>query len=686
MGKKKDKLLAQQSQQQQQQQQQVDWKSVDSDPVGFLVAPEARSTFFSKYWEQQPLVSRATPARAALCQGLSCTFPTFINWLKQREKKSGPLEFGVDVNAARYRDGTRETPNGEVADAATLSTLHNSEGCTLQVHQPQRFFDPCWRLLAALERELGCLVGTNAYMTPTGTQGLAPHHDDVELWVLQTAGRKRWRIYEPLNGFMLPNNGSGDLDQSVLGGPVLEVELAVGDCLYMPRGTVHQAVAVEGADSDHLTISTYQRCSYADLATHVLQVGLSVQEEDPRCLPLAARFSPAPGTLLQHSLHRVLAQDPPGTSTTPDAIQGLAGALRAIADKLEGSQGAGMLTAAVHSSAIDFLMNRLPPHPKQLAPKGRAPTLDDKVWCRVTGWCYLLPFEMTGMVCEDDDQDAGIEEGCMKLCTCLANSREEHMIIQCDDEEEDGEDDSQGGDSSGEEDDSDSGSEHDSGAAAGEAQAEAGDEAANGHSGEGGGSHSGDDRLAHKDGRKGHKGANAGGKKAAAAGAAGVESGDEADHHHHHHHHDHDHDHECDDEGCGGHGHSLSSGAGGPQRTDPVAAMPGLVFSPKVVKSVIAFMAADTPDKAIAVRDLGLSSEAASLQFAFALWAEDLAATVPGTGQPGAGKKEGGKEKAARKEGGKKGGGKRGHAGGGEAGGEQVATSGRERSAKKSKA
>lgn len=75
---------------------------------------QARSTFFSKYWEQQPLVSRATPARAALCQGLSCTFPTFINWLKQREKKSGPLEFGVDVNAARYRDGTRETPNGEV--------------------------------------------------------------------------------------------------------------------------------------------------------------------------------------------------------------------------------------------------------------------------------------------------------------------------------------------------------------------------------------------------------------------------------------------------------------------------------------------------------------------------------------------------------------------------------------------
>lgn len=234
------------------------------------------------------------------------------------------------------------------------------------------------------------------YLTPAGSQGLAPHHDDVELWVVQTSGTKKWRLYEPINGYNLPNAGSGDLEQSVLGPPVMEVELAVGDCLYMPRGTVHQAEASGGIDSSHLTISTYQRCSYADLATHLLQVsvqkdwgshphallqacvvvlvvslivsclhkraptivvlsrllnsfsspvppkpsirmrvywccpgcvqvGLSVQEEEPRSLPLAARFSPAPGTLLQHSLHHVLAQESPATSTTPDAVGGLAG-------------------------------------------------------------------------------------------------------------------------------------------------------------------------------------------------------------------------------------------------------------------------------------------------------------------------------------------------------------------------
>jgi hypothetical protein len=71
--------------------------------------------------------------------------------------------------------------------------------------------------------------------------------------------------------------------------------------------------------------------------------------------------------------------------------------------------------------------------------------------------------------------------------------------------------------------------------------------------------------------------------------------------------------------------------------------------------------------QAVAVRDLGLSSEAASLQFAFALWAEELAATVPGSGPQGGSKKEGKAEAKAGK-----------RAASSEpaaAGGEQVATS-----------
>eukprot|EP00882_Tetradesmus_deserticola_P009776 GHRQ01010328.1.p2 GENE.GHRQ01010328.1~~GHRQ01010328.1.p2 ORF type:complete len:219 (+),score=69.53 GHRQ01010328.1:315-971(+) len=209
MGKKKDKLAAQQ---QQQLQQQVPWKSIDKDPLGFLVSPEDPGSFFERNWEQKPAVFKATAERVALFQGL-CSLPAVVNWLKQRQKKAGPLAFGVDFNTARYRNGVRETPNGEVADAGGFKALHDDEGCTLQLFQPQRFFDPCWRLLAALERQLGCLVGSNAYLTPAGSQGLAPHYDDVELWVVQTHGSKVWKLYQSTNGYQLPNQPCPDFDQ-----------------------------------------------------------------------------------------------------------------------------------------------------------------------------------------------------------------------------------------------------------------------------------------------------------------------------------------------------------------------------------------------------------------------------------------------------------------------------------------
>ncbi len=67
-----------------------------------------------------------------------------------------------------------------------------SKGATIQFHQPQRFDNKLWRLLAALEAQMGCLVGSNAYITPKGCQGLAPHHDDVEIFVCQCTGGLEW--------------------------------------------------------------------------------------------------------------------------------------------------------------------------------------------------------------------------------------------------------------------------------------------------------------------------------------------------------------------------------------------------------------------------------------------------------------------------------------------------------------
>jgi lysine-specific demethylase/histidyl-hydroxylase NO66 len=54
-----------------------------------------------------------------------------------------------------------------------------------------------WMVCSTLQEFLGSMVGANMYLTPPGTQGFAPHYDDVEVFILQLEGKKRWRLYEP---------------------------------------------------------------------------------------------------------------------------------------------------------------------------------------------------------------------------------------------------------------------------------------------------------------------------------------------------------------------------------------------------------------------------------------------------------------------------------------------------------
>ena len=76
--------------------------------------------------------------------------------------------------------------------------------------------------------------------------GLAPHWDDVEIFVVQTQGSKRWRLYAPsapladadaaactaqarlLASSHLANQVSGDLLESEIGQPTMEFTLEVG--------------------------------------------------------------------------------------------------------------------------------------------------------------------------------------------------------------------------------------------------------------------------------------------------------------------------------------------------------------------------------------------------------------------------------------------------------------------------
>ncbi len=159
----------------------------------WLLAPEGLASFLASSWCKAPLVLRATPARAAGAPA-AAALPAL---LAHADSAPGALCFGRDVCASRYVQGVREDAPaaaraGAPADASALAALL-ARGYTLQVHQPQRFNAPLWQLCAALEASLGSLVGANVYVTPPGCQGLAPHYDDVDIWVLHTQGTKARR-------------------------------------------------------------------------------------------------------------------------------------------------------------------------------------------------------------------------------------------------------------------------------------------------------------------------------------------------------------------------------------------------------------------------------------------------------------------------------------------------------------
>jgi ribosomal protein L16 Arg81 hydroxylase len=76
-----------------------------------------------------------------------------------------------------------------------------------------------------------CQYAEDRYLTPPGTQGFAPHYDDIEAFILQTEGAKRWRLYENPEGERLPRFSSPNFPRSSIGAALMDVTLTPGDML-----------------------------------------------------------------------------------------------------------------------------------------------------------------------------------------------------------------------------------------------------------------------------------------------------------------------------------------------------------------------------------------------------------------------------------------------------------------------
>ena len=207
---------------------------------------------------------------------------------------SGKLKLGIDLDIARYKDGVRTTPssnpplNATQASRKSIFPMFREQGHSIRLLSPQRHNQKVWRLLACMEDYFQFGAGCNIYYTPAGAQGFAPHYDDIDAFILQLEGQKRWRMYNPIT--TLPLTSSADFTQDQIGDPIFEVTLAPGDIMYFPRGWIHQAVSVADADSLHMTVSVGQRTTWYDYmriaVPQALEQALEDNEEIRECLPV----------------------------------------------------------------------------------------------------------------------------------------------------------------------------------------------------------------------------------------------------------------------------------------------------------------------------------------------------------------------------------------------------------------
>jgi len=235
----------------------------------WLVNPTSLKDFYSSYWEKKPLHIKRTDG-----QYYKDVFST-----KGMEKiiREQRVLYGKHLDITSY-DGERETHNPEGRVYAPVMWDFFNNGASIRMINPQYFNATVWRLCSTLQNHFQSMVGANVYLTPPGTQGFAPHWDDVEVFMMQLEGKKHWRLYEP--DHKLPRYSSKNLSQDDLGSPILEVDMEPGDLIYMPRGTIHQGNCLESDHSLHITISAYQLNSYTDLLEKLLPAALAVASQE----------------------------------------------------------------------------------------------------------------------------------------------------------------------------------------------------------------------------------------------------------------------------------------------------------------------------------------------------------------------------------------------------------------------
>ena len=226
------------------------------DPLSWLIGPVSEKDFLECHYEQRALhCGHADTARFAELLSLD----RIDAIIASSELPSSGLSMARSQPPLKRSDYTFKSGN---IDRGAVVRLFQ-RGATVILNQLQRADETMAGFCRSLEEVFSCHVQSNAYLTPPGNQGFNTHYDDHDVFIVQVHGEKQWRLYaKPVEnpysgeGFKAGVHSPGEIQQEFL--------LRAGDCLYIPRGLMHDA-SVHGDDlSLHITVGLIVK-KWADL-------------------------------------------------------------------------------------------------------------------------------------------------------------------------------------------------------------------------------------------------------------------------------------------------------------------------------------------------------------------------------------------------------------------------------------
>ena len=212
-----------------------------------IVAPLERTRFLADFWTKKAVHLRKTgrtfdrvfnmEALDAVVNAHDLAFPKVK--VSQNDRPAPPESF------------TSEAGGQRLVDAGRLMRLFEA-GASFGITGADANWPPLRAVVECVFDTLLESVHTNVYCSPPGTQGFQCHFDLHEVFVLQIAGEKHWRVFWPTVEAPVESWRPEDAPSAGVP-PYVDVVLQPGDVLYVPRGHWHYAVAREST-SLHVTV------------------------------------------------------------------------------------------------------------------------------------------------------------------------------------------------------------------------------------------------------------------------------------------------------------------------------------------------------------------------------------------------------------------------------------------------